>query len=354
MPNAFHFYKWRGEIILKNRLIYIIVAAIAVIAIAAGVLVYYNSSNSYVATVAGEKITKEEYTFFLSSVKQQMEATTPDASSDPNKIWTTKIDGKDAKDVAKDRALDDAKEFKIQLIQAKNSKVTLEKADMDKINTQMDQLVNAQGGKTKVEADIQKTFGISLDQYKAVYKDYVLIDKYMQQQEKEIQPSDEDTKKYYNDNMEKAGEITTVIHVLFLTQDNQGKPLPDDKQQEAKKKADDTLAKVKGGQNISDLAKQLSEDPGSKDSGGLYTFRKGEMVKEFEDWAFGAKPGDTGIVKTTYGYHVMKKPTFDDIKDKAALGAKRDLYNKKLEGWKNDKQYDAIKNQKVFASIKVV
>ena len=55
------------------------------------------------------------------------------------------------------------------------------------------------------------------------------------------------------------------------------------------------------------LAKEYSSDSNASD-GGLYTrVYKGEMVDSFEDWCFdpSRKSGDTGIVETTYGYHVM-------------------------------------------------
>lgn len=56
------------------------------------------------------------------------------------------------------------------------------------------------------------------------------------------------------------------------------------------------------------LANELSEDPGSNTNGGLYEgVQKGQMVAEFENWCFDEtrEHGNTGIVKTTYGYHVM-------------------------------------------------
>lgn len=60
--------------------------------------------------------------------------------------------------------------------------------------------------------------------------------------------------------------------------------------------------------NFSALAKENSEDPGSKDNGGLYeSVFPGAMVQQFNDWIFDAsrQPGDTGVIETTYGYHVM-------------------------------------------------
>lgn len=82
--------------------------------------------------------------------------------------------------------------------------------------------------------------------------------------------------------------------------------------EEAKKKAEEILAEYNKGAKTSEsfaaLAEKYTEDPGSKSTGGLYEdFAEGTMVEPFEKWSFDAarKKGDTGIVKTDYGYHVM-------------------------------------------------
>lgn len=56
------------------------------------------------------------------------------------------------------------------------------------------------------------------------------------------------------------------------------------------------------------LANEKSEDPGSNTNGGLYEdMYEGQMVEPFENWCFdeSRKYGDTGLVQTSYGYHVM-------------------------------------------------
>lgn len=60
--------------------------------------------------------------------------------------------------------------------------------------------------------------------------------------------------------------------------------------------------------SFGELAQQYSEDSGSSSNGGLYqNVTEGEMVDAFDQWVFDTsrKIGDTGIVKTDYGYHVM-------------------------------------------------
>jgi len=83
--------------------------------------------------------------------------------------------------------------------------------------------------------------------------------------------------------------------------------------EEAKKLAEDALQEWKNGdatdESFAALATELTEDTGSAEDGGLYEdiTPSSSYVQEFLDWCFedGRKVGDTGIIKTDYGYHVM-------------------------------------------------
>ena len=81
---------------------------------------------------------------------------------------------------------------------------------------------------------------------------------------------------------------------------------------EAKKKAEDVYEEWKNGdateESFAALANTYSEDTGSNTNGGLYeAVTQGQMVTSFNDWIFDAarKPGDTDIVESEYGYHIM-------------------------------------------------
>jgi peptidyl-prolyl cis-trans isomerase D len=75
----------------------------------------------------------------------------------------------------------------------------------------------------------------------------------------------------------------------------------------AKAKAEGLLKQIQGGANFADLAKKNSEDPGSKDKGGELGFaRRGTMVPEFDSAIFTQKIGETKIVKTSFGYHIIQ------------------------------------------------
>jgi peptidyl-prolyl cis-trans isomerase D len=75
----------------------------------------------------------------------------------------------------------------------------------------------------------------------------------------------------------------------------------------AKAKAEGLLKQIQGGANFAELAKQNSDDPGSKDSGGELPFaQRGTMVPEFDKAIFTQKIGDTQIVKSQFGYHIVQ------------------------------------------------
>lgn len=99
----------------------------------------------------------------------------------------------------------------------------------------------------------------------------------------------------------------------------------------AEKAALEKITKLKERSKTEDLgtlAAQFSEDPGSKAKKGVMeAFTRGRMVKEFEDVAFSAKPGEISApVKSPFGYHLIKvlerkeakNPTFDDVKMEVA------------------------------------
>ncbi len=78
---------------------------------------------------------------------------------------------------------------------------------------------------------------------------------------------------------------------------------------EQKAKADDVLKKAKDGGDFEALAKEFSEDPGSKEKGGLYEdVPLGQMVPAFEKAALALEPGQVApeLVKTKFGYHIIQ------------------------------------------------
>ncbi|MDD2308586.1 MAG: peptidylprolyl isomerase [Desulfuromonadaceae bacterium] len=111
--------------------------------------------------------------------------------------------------------------------------------------------------------------------------------------EAESKVSDEDLKKFYEQNKDKfkSGEQIRASHILVKTE----------------KEAKDILAQLKSGGNFEELAKKSSVDSSAAKGGDLGWFGKGSMVPVFEKAALALKEGQISeIVKSDFGFHIIK------------------------------------------------
>ncbi|MCA1623529.1 MAG: peptidylprolyl isomerase [Acidobacteria bacterium] len=93
---------------------------------------------------------------------------------------------------------------------------------------------------------------------------------------------------------------------------------------EKKAQAEQILSRAKAGEDFAKLAGEFSQDPGSKNEGGLYKdVPKGRMMPEFEQAALGLEPGKIAedLVETSYGYHIIKLEKKGEGKDQAGQPA---------------------------------
>lgn len=154
------------------------------------------------------------------------------------------------------------------------------------------------GGEAQYVKQLQ-TYGITLDYIKKSIGEDLTIGKYLDTSlAVSAKVTDADIQKAYQED-----KTATVRHILLLTQGKSAAEKAD-----IRKKMEDILARAKKGEDFAALAKQYSEDPGSKDKGGLYEdFGRGKMVKPFDDAAFSVPVGEiSGIVETTFGFHILK------------------------------------------------
>ena len=134
--------------------------------------------------------------------------------------------------------------------------------------------------------------------------------------------SDKEIQKYYDENY--AGDISAK-HILISVSDEVS-------EEEALKKAKELIKELNDGADFDTLAKENSNDPGSKDKGGdLGYFGKGQMVQEFEDAAYALKVNEytKEPVKTSYGYHIILKT--GEKEKKSLKKAKAEIIEKLID-----------------------
>ncbi|MDA9809834.1 peptidylprolyl isomerase, partial [Flavobacteriales bacterium] len=97
-------------------------------------------------------------------------------------------------------------------------------------------------------------------------------------------------------------EQAKVRHILINSKEGD---VDDDKN---KRLADSILYAIRrDSSKFSSLVSKYSDDPGSVANGGVYSwFPKGQMVPEFEEFSFSKRIGKSGVVRTTYGFHIIQ------------------------------------------------
>lgn len=194
------------------------------------------------------------------------------------------------------------------------------KLGRDKVNAmeeQKAQVVEQQGGKTMFGIWLA-TLGFDEEMYDNILlvSSYVeaLNDYYFGENGKALPPRDE-LLKAFNEN------YIQVKHVLISTVDDQGNALTGDALAEKTALAEDVLAQAKAGEDFDSLIKTYGEDPGMTQSPEGYIMDKdgntltGTMIEEFNkgSWALEVN-GVSDLVKTSYGYHIIKRVPLDETK----------------------------------------
>lgn len=185
------------------------------------------------------------------------------------------------------------------------------------------------GGYTTVDEMAVSDYGPGTDS--KLYEEYLRLcytgTFYFDSQYAALEVTDAELEAYYEANGatlktnygidKQTGKLVDVRHILLMPEggitDDAGNTTYSEKEWEAcREKAQDLLDQFLAGEateeQFAQLATQHTKDPGSVDTGGLYELvYTGQMVQEFDAWCFdeARKPGDTGLVRTSYGYHIM-------------------------------------------------
>jgi parvulin-like peptidyl-prolyl isomerase len=156
------------------------------------------------------------------------------------------------------------------------------------------------------DADLQTALtqqGMTLESLRAVIEKNLLIRELLNKTViSNITVKNSDVERYYNLNIEKfkVPSKVTVEHILIAISENVTENQSKEKIEQVNKELTST--------NFCDLVTKYTDDTGSKDTCGKYTFAKGEFNNpEFEDPSFDLNIGETTIVKTVFGYHLIKK-----------------------------------------------
>ena len=254
--------------ITRRNLLMLGIAVILVLA-----TVFFVTRTDYVASVNGEKISKDElYDLLVSQYG---------------------VDGVDQLIIDK-----------IIEIEAKKENISVTQEEIDK---EMTEYMDSYGGED-IFNQMLEMYNVDVSDIEESMQSSLVIEKLL---EKRISITDEEMETYFEENKDSFAEEEKVQASHILVEDE--------------KTAKEIVEKLTAGEDFADLAKEYSTDEESSENGGdLGFFGRGEMVQEFEDAVFALEVGELSEpVKTEYGYHIIKlvdkqeakEAVFEDVKE---------------------------------------
>lgn len=239
------------------------------------------------------------------------------------------------------------------------------------VDAEMKRVIDQMGGRDRL-LEVLKSNDVTIDQFKKDLKNQVKMKK-LASSTGNVSVSDKDCENFYKENPDKFNNPDKVraSHILIAANPYQ---IAEEIKQQSKKeisqkdlqaKVDAKMAEKKAFADkldkelkadktkFAEYAKKYSEDPGSKSRGGdLGFFAKEQMVPEFSNVAFAAKPDTVSdVVKSQFGYHIIfvqdRKAAGVTPYEKAKTGIKEHLVMEKQIKALDDLMVAAKKNAKI-------
>mgnify|MGYP000428232184 CR=1 FL=1 len=249
----------------------------------AGTLVACNGKKEGVAaTVGGVDIPMEDYYKSYAARVNQL------TSMYGEDVLANKADGKKSTDeLLREQAITDLTTTEALKQDAEKSKITVTD---EEVNKKIEEIQTQLGGEEAFNKFLEEN-GLPKDYVVENMKNQMLVGKYTQEKTKELEPSEEEVKKYYEDNKDKFYKAK-ASHILV-----------DDL-----KEANVLRKQILKGEDFAKVAKENSKDTGSAQNGGsLGEFTNGQMVQAFDEQVAKMKAGDISEpIQTQFGYHIIK------------------------------------------------
>ncbi len=266
-----------------KKVISIIVGSVIIIALGIFAWFYYNNNLKPVVKFDGGSLTSSEFSIYYRTFAPMLEQ----YGYGPNEIPT---------EIANKAGVD-----KILLLKARDAGIKLSDSDREKV----DKIFND-------EEQIKQFTNNGIDPVKMkqlYYNDYI-ITAYIEKMKTDL-PEEEVIaylKTTYGENIDMTEFVTR--HILFSTIDPQtNQAMTEEQKVEVKAKAEAALARVLAGEDFATLAKELSDDTGTKEGGGLYKLYLDEnTVAEYREAVKTLAIGSTttSLIEVSYGYHIIK------------------------------------------------
>ena len=220
---------------------------------------------------------------------------------------------------------------------------TQEEIDTE-VQSYIDSMIETYGGEDSFNTALENA-GLTLDEYKETMtkniKSNLIVTNVTEELFKDVNVTDDEIKTYYDEHLD-SYKTATVSHILIADEE----------------KAKEIREKAVNGEDFASLAKEYSEDTGTKEDGGslgTVSYDTTSYVQEFTDAFKALGEGEISEpVKSDYGYHIIKvtdikQESLDDVKEdiKTTLEdeKKDEIYDSSIEQWKEEYKVKTYENR---------
>jgi len=326
-PKGWHYY-WGGDIMSKK--------IILLLALLLSSTLLWGCSSGMLASVNGTSITAEQLDVEVAAVKMNLEQQGFSFEGDQ---------GKEIEKTLKQNVLEQMIDQELIMQEAEHLKLMPTDKEIEAELAGIKEQLGSEGEYKKFLA----ANGVNEPKLKDMIKQQQAWVKLQEKVTAEVpEPNEKEINDYYESNKEQFSqpEQRQVSHILIGTADNSnGK---NRSEADAKVLALQVVDKLNSGADFGELAKEYSDDPGSKENGGQYPpFSRGSgFVTEFEDAAFNLSKGDltTEPVRTQFGYHIVRlddlipavQMSLADVKDNISATLKEKTVTEKMNSYMED------------------
>lgn len=267
---------------------------LALVLILAVAVLVAGCGTTVVAVVNGENITQKEFADRLAMVKANYEGQGIDFEGEQGQEFLALVEN---------HTLEQMIDEVLMLQEAKN--LGLEPNDKE-ITDEIKSFKESFGSEGEYRKFLAAN-GLSETKVKDLVRQQMIVEALINHINQDVGDIGEtDVRAYYDENKEHftRPEERRVRHILISSGDGS-----DRSDVEAKVEAMRIVERLQAGEDFAALVAEKSDDPGSKASGGEYTFGRGQgFVQEFEDAAFTLTEGKitSEPVRTSFGYHIIK------------------------------------------------
>jgi parvulin-like peptidyl-prolyl isomerase len=173
----------------------------------------------------------------------------------------------------------------------------------EEINQEIDTRADDLPDNTTMENFLQRQ-GMDLEDVREVTRQRLMTNRFKELRTKNVIVTEEEVAAEY-ERLKSRGLLETVdvAHILIRVD---GQDIDADKK--AREAIEAAYQRVKNGEDFATVAREVSEDPGSKEKGGVYTgVRRGQMVQDFSRRMMESGIGEVSEpFRTQFGWHILK------------------------------------------------